>query len=116
LHQGKTVVILKALYGLCTSSERWHSHFSDTLRKLDFKRSCFDNDMWIKLNEADDAYDYLCTHVDDFMICLKNPKAIMDRIEGIYTQYRTSALPDTISVTITRKTGRDDGASAARST
>jgi copper chaperone CopZ len=32
-----------------------------------------------------DAYDYLCTHVDDFMICAKDAKTIMDCIKDVYT-------------------------------
>jgi hypothetical protein len=37
------------------------------------------------LNINEDVYDYLCTHVDDFMICAKDAKSIMDRIEKVYT-------------------------------
>jgi hypothetical protein len=83
--EGKPIVILKALYGLCMSSERWHSHFADTLRTLGFKQTRFDNNVWSKLNDAGTDYDYTCTHVDDFMIWAKDPKEIMDRIEKFYT-------------------------------
>jgi hypothetical protein len=84
-HEGKTVIIRKALYGLCTSAERWHSHFVDTLQSLGFKQTRFDKDVWIRLNIDKDVYDYLCTHVDDFMICAKDAKSIMDRIKKVYT-------------------------------
>jgi hypothetical protein len=47
-HEGKTVIICKALYGLCTSAEQWHSHFANTLRSLGFKQTRFDNDVWIR--------------------------------------------------------------------
>jgi hypothetical protein len=60
-HKGKTVIIRKALYGLCTSAERWHSHVADTPRSLGFKQTRFDNDVWIPLNVNEDTYDYLCT-------------------------------------------------------
>jgi hypothetical protein len=36
-HEGKTVIICKGLYGLCTSAKRWHSHLADTLWSLGFK-------------------------------------------------------------------------------
>jgi hypothetical protein len=84
-HEGKTVIIRKALYGLCTSAERWHSHFADTLWSLGFKQTRFDNDVWIRLNIDKDVYDYLYTHVDNFMICAKDAKLIMDHIEKVYT-------------------------------
>ena len=41
------VVIVKALYGLKTLLERWHAHFSDSLRGLRFEPTRFDNDVWI---------------------------------------------------------------------
>ena len=36
-HEGCIIIIMKALYGLCSSSERWHSHFANTLRSFNFK-------------------------------------------------------------------------------
>jgi hypothetical protein len=33
---GKIVIVWKTLYGLASSSKRWHSHFPDTLRGLNF--------------------------------------------------------------------------------
>ena len=82
--EGCIVVIRKALYGLRTSSERWHAHFSDSLRGLEFKPTRYDKDVWIRLNEDGDCYDYICTHVDDFMIVSKNPQSIMDQLKAIY--------------------------------
>jgi hypothetical protein len=41
--------------------------------------------VWFRLNVNGDAYDYLCTHVDVFMICVLDAKTIMDRIENVYT-------------------------------
>jgi hypothetical protein len=84
-HKGNAVIIRKALYGLCTSAERWHSHLADTLWSLGFKQTRFNNDVWFPLNVSGDAYDYLCTHVDDFMICAKDAKMIMDCINSVYT-------------------------------
>ena len=47
-YDGCTVIIVKALYGLCSSSERWHSHFANSLRSFDFVPTRFDNDVWIR--------------------------------------------------------------------
>jgi hypothetical protein len=33
-HKGKTVIICKALYGLCTNPQGWHSHFANTFWSL----------------------------------------------------------------------------------
>ena len=77
---GKCIVIKKALYGLCSSAERFHAHLADTLRSFGFTQTCFDNDVWLRLDEAGKQYEYICTHVDDFMICSKNAQRVMDEI------------------------------------
>ena len=89
-YEGCTVIIIKALYGLCSSSERWHSHFADSLRSFGFVPTRFDNDVWIKLHESKTSYEYVCTHSDDFMITSKNPEAIMAQIESVYSVKESS--------------------------
>ena len=81
---GKCIVIKKALYGLCSSSERFHAHLADTLRSFGFEQTRFDNDVWIRLDESGKMYEYICTHVDDFMICSRNPQRVMDEICSVY--------------------------------
>ena len=83
-HEGCIVIIIKALYGLCSSSERWHSHFSNTLRTFNFKPTRFDKDVWIRKHESRESYDYVCTHSDDFMITSHSPEIIMEQIQSVY--------------------------------
>ena len=82
--EGSIIIIRKALYGLRTSSERWYSHFADSLRGIGFTPTRYDNDVWIRLNKDGNCYDYICTHVDDFMIVGTDPTAIMKMIQAIY--------------------------------
>ena len=70
---GMKIIIWKAIYGLCSSSERWRAHFADTLRSFGFKQTRFDNDVWICLEKSGKMYEYICTHVKDFMIFSKKP-------------------------------------------
>ena len=72
------------IYGLRTSSEHWYLHFPASLSGIGFTLTQYDKDVWIQLNEDGDCYDYICKHVDDFMIVGKDPKAIMDMIQAIY--------------------------------
>ena len=72
----KVVILERALYGLATSCERWHSHFSDTLRSFGFVPTRYDRDVWIRMADDGSHYEYICTHVDDFMIVTKAPKLI----------------------------------------
>jgi hypothetical protein len=82
---GQIVIIRKALYGLVSSSERWHSHFADTIRGLGFVPTRSDADVWIRLSKDKRRYEYICTHVDDFMIVAKHPASIMKDLQDIYT-------------------------------
>jgi hypothetical protein len=57
---GNILIIRKALYGLVSSSERWHSHFTDMLRGLNFVPTRSDADVWIiRLNKDKNAYEYI---------------------------------------------------------
>ena len=65
--EGSIVTIVRALYGLRTSSKRWHAHLADKLRGFNFKPTRYDNNVWIRQHEDGNCYDYICIHVDDFM-------------------------------------------------
>ena len=90
---GKCIVIKKALYGLCSSAERFHAHLADTLRSFGFTQTRFDNDVWIRLDESGTQYEYICTHVDDFMICSRNAKRVMEEICSVYLVKDSSKGP-----------------------
>lgn len=90
---GKAIVIRKALYGLRSSAERFHTHLADTLRTFGFKQTRFDCDVWIRLREGSDTYEYICTHVDDFMILSKDPEYVMKQIESVYLVKDSSKGP-----------------------
>ena len=81
--EGCIVIIVKALYGLVTSAERWHAHFSDTLRSMGFRPTRYDRDVWIKAR-GEEGYDYICTHVDDFKIIAKDCKQYMEALKKVY--------------------------------
>ena len=69
--KGSIVIIVRALYGMRTSSESWHAHLADTLRGFNFKPTRYDNDVWIRQYEDGDCYDYIFIHVDNFMTVIK---------------------------------------------
>ena len=83
-YTGKCIVVQKALYGLFSSSELLHAYLVDTLRLFGFFQTRFDNDVWIRLDESGDHYEYICTYVDDFTICSKKPDRIMKEVDSVY--------------------------------
>ena len=55
------IVIKCALYGFSDSGAYWYRHFLTTLRSIGFASTRFDGDLWIKLEESGDHYEYICT-------------------------------------------------------
>mmetsp|Transcript_52228 Transcript_52228/g.78006 ORF Transcript_52228/g.78006 Transcript_52228/m.78006 type:complete len:1156 (-) Transcript_52228:781-4248(-) len=82
--QDAIVLINKALYGLRSSSRAFRLKFAEFLRSLGFVPTRYDRDVWMRLREAKDGYDYICTHVDDFKVCARNPKRWIDLIAGAF--------------------------------
>jgi hypothetical protein len=44
---GRTVIIVRAMYGLKSSGAAWHAHLSETLRGMNFTPSYADPDVWM---------------------------------------------------------------------
>ena len=42
-HEGKPVLIVRALYGLKSSGQAWRTHFAQSLGSIGFKKSSFAN-------------------------------------------------------------------------
>ena len=83
-HAGSIAIIVRALYGLTTSAERFRTKFADFLRTLGFTSCRFDRDVWLRLCDTADGYDFICTHVDDFKVVAKDPGMWVDRIASMF--------------------------------
>jgi hypothetical protein len=81
---GCIAIIVRALYGLTTSAERFRTLFADFIRSLGFTPTRFDRDVWMRMREAKDGFDYICTHVDDFKVAAKTPDVWVQRIAGAF--------------------------------
>ena len=82
VHQGKRMIVDRSLYGLKSSAARFHEHLSIKLRKLGFKPSKADPDLWIR--KIHDHYEYIARFVDDVIVFSKDPMAIMKELEKNY--------------------------------
>ena len=80
--EGKRMIIEKSLYGLKSSSLRFHEHLSEKLRSLGFKPSKADFDLWYK--PVDDHYEYIARYVDDVIVFSRDPMAIMEKLKESY--------------------------------
>ena len=46
--------------------------------------------MWIRLDKEKNSYEYICIHVDDFMIVSKNAGKVTEEIESVYSVKESS--------------------------
>ena len=79
---GKRLLIDKALYGLKSSSARFHEHLSTTLLTMGYRPSKGDYNLWIK--EIDGHYEYLARYVDDVIVFLEDPMRIIQKLRETY--------------------------------
>ena len=73
-------IIQKGLYGLKSSGNRWHSHFAKIIHQMGFTPSRYAPDVWYKLREGGEGYDYIATYVDDFLIAAKDTWSYMKHL------------------------------------
>ncbi len=81
--EGHTLVIVKALYSLCTSGLRWHECLADCLRDMGFQPCKAEPNIWMRHNG--NVYEYITVYVDDIAIAAKDPKAITDTLQDQHT-------------------------------
>ena len=88
-NEGRTVIIVRALYGLKSSALAWRNHLADTLSNvMGFKSSLADPDVWLKPAVAPDGfkyYSYILIYTDDILVLDKNPQKYMDMLKDRYT-------------------------------
>jgi hypothetical protein len=82
--EGCVVVIKKALYGLATSARQWNLALGDVIRKMGFKPSRADPDLWIKESNDGKIYEYIATYVDDIIIVAKEPEVYLKKIQDVF--------------------------------
>ena len=70
------------LYGLKTSAARFHEHLSAKLRRMGFKPSKADFDLWYR--DKGDHYEYVATYVDDILAFSRDPMKIINEIQDDY--------------------------------
>ena len=103
-YEGRTVVIIRSLYGLKGSGAAWAAALRQVMRDMNFLPCKADGDVWIrpacdtsfggerKLGatndhgepEGDWYYEYVLIHTDDILACSKRPDAIMEAIGRVY--------------------------------
>ena len=79
---GKLIIIFKSLYGLKSAAARFHEHLGVTLRKMGYRPSKGEPNLWMK--DCEEHYEYIATYVDDLMIASKDPDGVIKTVKETY--------------------------------
>jgi len=86
--EGRTAIVVKALYGLKSSGFSWRSTLAKTLREsMGFTPCRGDQDVWRREAQRADKsryYEYLFVYTDDVIAISENPDAIMKKLGTFY--------------------------------
>lgn len=69
--QGKSVLIVRALYGLKSSGSTWRSHLANTSQSLGYISCVANPDVWFRAAVESDGfhyYEYAIVYVDDLLV------------------------------------------------
>ena len=78
----KILIVDKSLYGLRSSSARFHEHLSAKLRRMGFTPTKADPDFWIK--DCGTHYEYIARYIDDVLAFGKDALKIIQEIQNDY--------------------------------
>ena len=74
---GKPLIVDKSCYGLKSSAAAFHSHCSEKIRRMGFKPSKMDPDLYIRKAKNKNHYEMLACYVDDIIAFLERPREII---------------------------------------
>jgi Reverse transcriptase (RNA-dependent DNA polymerase) len=85
--EGKTFLVVKALYGLKSASFSFRSYMAEKLTLMGFQSSLADPDVWLRAATKGDGeayYEYVLMYVDDMLSISCDPRAILEVIQGTF--------------------------------
>ena len=77
-------LITHTLCGLMISTEMFRTLFAGFFRTLGFHPTRFDRDMWMRIRDTKEAYNYICTHVDSFEVFVHDTRMWINRIASTF--------------------------------
>jgi Reverse transcriptase (RNA-dependent DNA polymerase) len=82
--EGKTFLVVKALYGLKSASISFRSFMAEKLTGMGFQSSLADPDVWLRAAMKEDGecyYEYVLMYVDDILAIWCNARAILEEVQ-----------------------------------
>ena len=84
-YEGRNAIVQKCVYGLVGSGAGFHKHVFEQMHRLGFKPSEADADIWYRLDETNEVYDYVGFYSDDYLTISHHPDKIAKEIANLFT-------------------------------
>jgi hypothetical protein len=85
--EGKTFLVVRALYGLKSASFSFRSYMAEKLADLGFQSTIDDPDVWLRAASKGDGeqyYEYVLMYVDDILAISCDPNAILEDVQKTF--------------------------------
>ncbi len=85
--EGKTFLVVKALYGLKSASFRFRSYMAEKLTDMGFQSTAADPDVWLRAaakGDEEEYYEYVLMYVDDILSIACDPKSILEDVQKTF--------------------------------
>ena len=88
---GYVMYLQKALYGLKNSAKAWYDTFAETLKRLGYSQSHYDDCLWEYKNEAENKSIFIIVFADDCLV-IGDDSYIEDFVSKISKTYKIRDL------------------------
>ena len=85
--EGKTFLVVKALYGLKSASFSFRSYMAEKLSDMGFQSSMADPDVWLRAATKGDGeryYEYVLMYVDDILAISCSARPILEEVQRTF--------------------------------
>ena len=85
--EGKTFLVVKALYGLKSASFSFRSYMAEKLTEMNFQSTMADPDVWLRAATKGDGehyYEYVLMYVDDILATSCDARAILNDVQATF--------------------------------
>jgi len=94
--EGKTFLVVKALYGLKSASFSFRSFMAEKLSEMGFQSSLADPDVWLRAatkGDGEQYYEYVLMYVDDILAISCDARSILEEVQKTFKLKNDSIDP-----------------------
>ena len=85
--EGKTLLVVRAFYGLKSATLSFCSYMAEKLTDLGFQSTSADPDVWLRAaskGDGEQKYEYILMYVDDILAISCDPRAILEDVQKTF--------------------------------